>query len=98
MCIRDRSGCNGIKNNDGDMMMNNNEEIINEVSDSHKNELTNSSGKIVENEIYKSDTVKINSDDENIEIVRESEGVMGVGGCEGVEISVYKLELSLIHI
>ena len=31
------SGCNGIKNNDGDMITNNNEEIINEVSVSYKN-------------------------------------------------------------
>ena len=30
------------------MMLKNNEEIINEVSDSYKNELTSSSGKIVE--------------------------------------------------
>ena len=36
--------------------------------------------------------MKINSGDENIEIVGESERVMGVGGCEGIEISVCKLE------
>ena len=74
------------------MIMNNNEEIIKEESDSYNNELTSNSGKIIENEVSKSDTVKINSDDENIEIVRESERVMGVGGCEGVEISVDELE------
>ena len=36
--------------------------------------------------------MKINSDDENIEIVSGSERVMGIGGCEGVEISVCKLK------
>ena len=78
--------------NNGDKMTKNNEEIINEVSVSYKNELTSSSGKIVENGVSKGDTVKINSDDENTEIVKESDRVMGVGGCEGVEISVCKLE------
>ena len=78
------SGCNGIKNNDGVMITNNNEEIINEVSDSYKNELTSSSGKIVENEVFNGDKMKINSGDENIEIVSESERVMGVVGGEGV--------------
>ena len=34
-------------------MTKNNEEIINEVSVSHKNELTSSSGKIVENGVFK---------------------------------------------
>ena len=77
------SGCNGIKNNDDDMMTNNNEEIIKEVSVSYENELTVNSGKIVKNEIYKSNTVKINIEDDNIGTVRES---------ERVEISVCKLE------
>ena len=40
-----------------------------QVSDNSNNELTSNSGKIVENEVSKSDTVKINSDDENIETV-----------------------------
>ena len=48
------------------------QEISNEVIVSYKNELTINSGKIVENEVFKGDTVKINSGDENIEIVLES--------------------------
>ena len=76
---------------------NNYEGIINEVGVSCKNKLT-SSGKIMENEIYKSNTMKMNSDHDNIETGRES---------ERVEISIYKLKreyegnyfvLSLIHI
>ena len=81
------SGSNGINDNyesivgveSGDMMTNNNEEISNEVSESYKNELTINSGKIVENEVFKGDTVKINSGDENIETVVGSKRVMGVG-------------------
>ena len=36
--------------------------------------------------------MKINSDDENIEIVGENKRVMGVGSCEGIKTSVCKLE------
>ena len=81
MCIRD--SVNTGDNYNGDMMTNNNEEIITEVSSDYNNEVTSSSGKIIENGVFKGDTIKINSDDENIEIVSES---------ERVEISVYKLE------
>ena len=45
-------------------MTKNSEEIVNEVSDSYKEELISSSGKIVENELFKSDKVKTNSGDE----------------------------------
>ena len=80
--VTDDHGVNTGENNGGKITKNY-EEIINKVSVSYKNELTSSSGKIVENEIYKSDTVKINSDDDNIETV----------GCsERVEISICKLE------
>ena len=62
---------------------NNYEGIINEVGVSDENELTSNNSKTVENEIYKSNTMKINSDDDNIGTVRES---------ERVEISICKLE------
>ena len=47
---------------------------------------------IVENEVFKSDIMKINSDDDNIETVGVSKREMRVGGCKGAETSVYKLE------
>ena len=63
--------------------MNNNEEIINEVSVSYKNELTSSGDKIVENGVFKDDTVKTNSGDEVL---------------VKVEFNNEVLALSLIHI
>ena len=79
MCIRDRKIS---------------AEIINKVSnnDNSKNELINSSDKIVENKILEGDIMKIDSDD--IEIVIESERVMG---CKGVETNVYQLEKMCIR-
>ena len=45
-------------------------------NDEYNNELTSNSCKIVEKGVSKSDTEKINSDDENIELVGGSERVM----------------------
>ena len=66
----------------GDKMMNNDEVVDNKVSNGvnynnqYNNELTSNSGKIVEKGVSKGDTEKINSDDENIELVGSSERVM----------------------
>ena len=50
---------------------NNYEGIINEVGVSYENKLTSNNSKIVENEIYKSNTMKMNSDHDNIGTVIE---------------------------
>ena len=75
--VTDEIGVNTGENN-GDKMTKNNEEIINEVSDSYKNELTSSSGKIVENRVFEGDIVKINSDDELEKEWKESLQVEGL--------------------
>ena len=55
--------------------------------DNYKNELISNSDKIVENGVFKGDIMKVDSDE--VEIVSESERVMG---CKGVETKVYQLE------
>ena len=73
--VTDGIGVNTGENN-GDKMTKNNEETINEVSVSHTNELTINSGKIVENGVFKDDTVKINSGDEVLVEVELNNGVV----------------------
>ena len=61
MCIRDRSDCDEITDNQSN----------NKITNNYENELTTDSSKIVENEIHKNNTVKIISDHNNIETMRE---------------------------
>ena len=91
--LKQVSVCNDNK------VMKNNEKIINEVSDSCKNKLTISSGKIVENELFKSDTVKKNRGDEVFgEVEFNNEVLASVDETErGCEERLGE-QLSLIHI
>ena len=68
------SECDEITDDQGNNKITNNYEgIIDKVGVSYENELTTDSSKIVENEIYKNDIVKIISNHNNIETEREYE-------------------------
>ena len=92
-------------------MTKNSEEIINKVSDSYKEELISSGDKIVENRTFKGDTVGNSDDDEKVNLLEVTDGVvisideldkewkesLQIEGLQGVNFPVVLL-LSLIHI